>query len=259
MRVLIVAVAVVFAACAGDGDGDSSVQPNATAATMAPTPATPQAATSTPASVTALPESEVVYYFYPEPEQPWHKIPSIAVLAAADDPRMGMLTESVAFWNQQLERIGSPFRLGAITHSVERVSPDAIVRLSARFSDQEAFDEIVRGRSEDLVVVMSNVELPFSFATPLQAPERLRSVIVIRDDSAPPMSHSDVARQVIAHELGHVIGLGHNNDSARMMCGRPAECEIERLQFSPGRFLPLTDGEVEFLKRIYPPDWQPNP
>ena len=259
MRVPIVAVAaaVLVAACAGDGD--SGVEPNATAATVAPTPATPQAATSTPASLTALPESEVVYDFYPEPEQPWHKIPSIAVLAATDDRRVGMLTESVAFWNEQLEQIGSPFRLGAISHSVEGVSPDAIARLSARFSDQEAFDEIVRGRREDIVVVMSDVELPFSFATPRRAPDRLRTVIVIRDDSAAPMSHPDVARQVIAHEIGHVIGLGHNNDSARMMCGLPADCELERLQFSPGRFLPLTDGEVEFLKRVYHTGWQPNP
>ena len=136
MRVPIVAVAVAVLVAACAGDGDSGVEPNATAATMAPTPATPQAATSTPASLTALPESEVVYDFYPEPEQPWHKIPSIAVLAATDDRRVGMLTESVAFWNEQLEQIGSPFRLGAISHSVEGVSPDAIARLSARFSDR---------------------------------------------------------------------------------------------------------------------------
>lgn len=39
-----------------------------------------------------------------------------------------------------------------------------------------------------------------------------------------PLTLANVARNVIAHELGHAIGLGHNNDAAKLMCGRPAPC-----------------------------------
>ena len=142
------------------------------------------------------------------------------------------------------------------------LSPDR--RLHAtRGQARSLYAELMRNLSTrarpDGAAMPSIVERFVSESLKLARSRDVSPVIVIRDDSAAPMSHPDVARQVIAHEIGHVIGLGHNNDPARMMCGLPADCELERLQFSPGRFLPLTDGEVEFLKRVYHTGWQPNP
>jgi predicted Zn-dependent protease len=35
-----------------------------------------------------------------------------------------------------------------------------------------------------------------------------------------PLTLPNVARNVIAHELGHAIGLSHNDDPNYLMCGR---------------------------------------
>jgi len=65
-----------------------------------------------------------------------------------------------------------------------------------------------------------------------------------------------VARQnVIAHELGHAIGLGHNDDPTTLMCGRPAPCRPSLFQSQEARFFPLTDREKALLLKMYPPQW----
>jgi len=50
------------------------------------------------------------------------------------------------------------------------------------------------------------------------------------------MNLPNVARNVIARELGHAIGLGHNSDPTMLMCGRPAPC---RPALAIGPYMPL--------------------
>jgi predicted Zn-dependent protease len=44
-----------------------------------------------------------------------------------------------------------------------------------------------------------------------------------------PLTLPNVARNVIAHELGHAIGLSHNDDPNYLMCGR--RCRAVRMLF----------------------------
>jgi hypothetical protein len=53
----------------------------------------------------------------------WTKIPPIVIVGSDQDPRYGATFEAVAFWNSTLSDIGTPFRLGSITH-IEEVIPD---------------------------------------------------------------------------------------------------------------------------------------
>ncbi len=62
-----------------------------------------------------------------------------------------------------------------------------------------------------------------------------------------------MARNVIAPELGHAIGLGHNDDPSNLMCGRPASCRPDAFRSNVERYLPLMEEEKQFLLKLYPP------
>jgi len=71
----------------------------------------------------------------------------------------------------------------------------------------------------------------------------------------PPLTLPNGVPNVIAHELGHVVGLEHNYDSTTLMCGG-GWCWFK----IPGDgFLPLTSDDKSKLLKMYPPDWRPDP
>lgn len=159
-------------------------------------------------------------------------VPSVViVVSSGQDARVPLVREGVAYWNKLLAGIGSGFRLGAV--SLGNASPS--------------------GEPGKIVVVLSNEEF-ISHARRL--PHGQGAVAMIRNDHGPPMSLPNVARNVIAHELGHAIGLGHNSDPAMLMCGRPASCRPRLFASPTPRYFPLSGEERSKLLAMYPPNWK---
>ena len=191
---------------------------------------------------------------------PWQRSPRVVVIASSlADTRLDLVDEAIDYWNQQLQEAGSAFRLG---------KPERLIRQPPDAALQEQSQLILRGFARasniplelkelpgDLRIVLGDI--PFvSHAGPFDE-KRTRSVGV-RPTNIPPLSLPNVARNVVAHELGHAIGLPHNADHSSLMCGRPAECRPDAFQSPVSRIFPLLPDERAMLLRLYPADWQPS-
>ena len=189
---------------------------------------------------------------------PWHHPPKITVISADGDPRLSLVDEAVSFWNKTLEEIGSGFRLGPVTRIVQPVPEEALQSLSQSVVSGPRgivnVPQAFRDLPGDVTVVLGQSEF-VSFAGPFDA--NSRRVVGIRGTNFPPMNLPNVARNVIAHELGHAIGLGHNSDPAKLMCGRPASCRPGLFRSDAPRLFPLTDDERRQLLGMYPSAWKP--
>jgi hypothetical protein len=187
----------------------------------------------------------------------WRYTPSITVLVVAGDSRLQAAEEAVSFWNMTLEEIGSGFRLGPITRKGEPIPEKALQSLSISTLDGAGrpsnIPQALRDLPGDITIFLAMSEF-VSFVSPFDA--NSKRVIGIRGTSFPPMNLPNVPRNVIAHELGHAIGLGHNADPTTLMCGRPAPCRPGLFRSDQPLMFPLTDVEKRRLFTMYPPQWK---
>jgi hypothetical protein len=192
---------------------------------------------------------------FPNRSRGWNKIPTIVVLGREGDLRNQLVNDAVDFWNKQLKEIGSGFRLGTVTFISEIIPPGELVAFRAVL-DQQGVPEPPPGLMQiegDLIIALSDGNF-VSFTGPfLKGGKRL---IGIRSFEVPPLRFTNVGRNVIAHELGHAIGLGHNDDPANLMCGRPAPCRPDAFRSNMDHYFPLMEEEKQFLLKLYPPTWK---
>jgi hypothetical protein len=159
--------------------------------------------------------------------------PTIVVSGKEGDPRIQLVREAVDFWNKQLSDLGSGFRLGPVTFTKETIPTEELAARSDAVLTKEGALKPTASLMKidgDLIVALSDGDF-VSFTGPFLSDGR--RLVGIRGYHLRPLTLPNVARNVIAHELGHAIGLGHNDDPANLMCGRPASLVV------PTRFAPM--------------------
>jgi hypothetical protein len=78
-----------------------------------------------------------------------------------------------------------------------------------------------------------------------------KGLVALKRADAFPMSLPNVPTNLVAHELGHVLGLRHNSDPATLMCGRPAPCRPDLFRSDTKRFFPLTAEDRATLRTYW--------
>ena len=178
---------------------------------------------------------------------------SIVILVpTAEDDRLQPAHDAIAFWNETLAEIGVAPRLARPLVVFGTPRPvESYVRLVAQRAGRLPVPEDLepdvpselRDLDADIVLLLSSQDV-MSYAWALPHIEPDRHLVVIRKvrglDRGDPM----VSRHVVAHELGHTLGLRHNEDPHTLMCG---PCQPLIAESDAGGFLPLTDAERAYL------------
>jgi hypothetical protein len=144
-----------------------------------------------------------------------------------------------------------------VTQTTAALPIDELKALSATAvspaSPKSTLPESIRSVPGNIVVALSEGDF-ISFG--VRWPTTEKAIVAIKTDRTWPMTLPNVARNLITHEIGHVIGLRHNSDPAMLMCGRPASCRPDAFASPIERFFPLSSEEEALLLTYYPADWR---
>ena len=184
--------------------------------------------------------------------------PSILVVvpSAADD-RLAPAREAIAFWNDRLAELGVATRFAeprvATGSPVERALENYARQVAQRATRLPAGDAeppppaALVDLDADVVLLLSRQDI-LSFAWPLPRVSPPRYLVVIRRVRGPYRTDPMVTKHVVAHELGHALGLVHNAEPHTLMCG---PCQPLTAEPDATGFLPLTAGDRARLVELH--------
>ena len=172
-----------------------------------------------------------------------------------NDIRLPMTLEAIKFWNETASQLGIGVRIVEnviIASSAERALENyarlishRAGRLSPGPSEPDAPEEITEFDS-NVVLLLSRQDL-MSFAWPL--PRKHGHFVAIEEDLHAMARNPNIARNIIAHEIGHTLGLSHNNDPMSLMCG---PCRTNDLPVDSPEYMHLTAVDQKQLSAHYP-------
>lgn len=183
---------------------------------------------------------------------------SVVVLSpSADDDRLAPAQEAIAFWNARLAEVDVAIRLAdprvivasPVARSVENYARSVAqrgVRLPGGEAEPDAPEELT-DLDADIVLLLSRQHI-LSYTWPLPRVDPARYLVVIRAVRGPDRGDAMVSRHVVAHELGHALGLLHNEHPDTLMCG---PCQPLLSEPDDTGFLPLTDAERARLVELH--------
>jgi hypothetical protein len=176
------------------------------------------------------------------------------------DARVTQTREAVAFWNDTLSDLGLGVRLREADLIIASPDSRALENYARQVSQRGG--RIPRGAAgpqppseltdlqADVVVLLSRQPL-MPFAWPLPNVASSNGYFVAIRAAEPRIPGDDkVLRNVIAHELGHTLGLIHNRSRATLMCG---PCSSAAAEGNSREWLPLTSDDRVRLRALHPP------
>ncbi len=171
-----------------------------------------------------------------------------------NDVRLPMALDAVEFWNDVMADLGLDVRLveeihvaSPITRALEnyaRSISQRAGRLRGGPGEPDAPAEIT-DLGVEAVLLLSRQDL-MSFAWPL--PRRPGHFVAIEEDRTAMAVNPNIARNIIAHEIGHTLGLRHNRDPTTLMCG---PCRTHELAVDRPEYMRLTERDHRRLIERY--------